>query len=344
MKFLFLFFISSSIFGQNINVKKYHLLVNDAELSISSHNLPKALKKYEKAFKYHNSHFVFDLHNAFLTACNLNKIDLSKKYGSQLILKGVPKSYFNQKCFQCLNNNSKWDEFFSSNYDSLHNEYLKKINENLRKSIENLNNFDQKYRGPQKNNNLENVDQTVNDSLIFLLQKYGYPTEDKVGIWMTNDSTISYNSPFDIMILHQFQTENGKDFISTLKNAVIQGNLKPVKLSFINGFINDEEVKFGCIENKQVVMYQINEFVYKCDCEKIKLIDKRREKYFLEPIKELIKKIDYRANFKTGYKLNIAYSFVSREVKLEKFDMAIKEIEDQGFKFFKKMDGSKTYY
>ncbi len=330
------------LIGQD-NVEKYHMLINNAELKIVENKFEKSAIFYEKAFRIHNG-FAIDLSNAFLAAYKCGNEELMKYAASKLIEKGTGINYFNQSRFANLKTSDFWIEFLNSEYKISEKKYLQSINFQYRSSLENLMKYDQEPRRPGLNLNLEVVNQIVHDSLLYFLETYGFPSEEKVGIWFSNDTFIKSISPFEFLVLHQFQSERGADFIQILKSAVQKGELKPIKLGFYAGILDDESINFGCLDNNQIVLYQINDLLYECSCKKMKVVNKRRKSFYLEPLEITLKKIKYYCEVSSEFRLNISYSHIYKEANDKVTNSTLEFLKKSNFKFKKKLKSSRSYF
>lgn len=325
------------------NTEKYHMLINKAELKILENKFDKSAILYEKAFCTHNG-FAIDLSNAFLTAYKCGNEELMKYAASKLIEKGTKINYFNQSRFSNLKTSDFWNEFLNSEYKISEKKYSQSINIQYRNSLVNLMKYDQEPRSPGLNLNLEVVNQVVHDSLLYFLETYGFPSEEEVGIWFSNDTFIKNISPFELLVLHQFQSERGADFIQILKSAVRRGELKPIKLGFYAGILDDESINFGCLDNNQIVLYQINDSLYECSCKKMNIVNKRRKAFYLEPLETTLKKIKYYCEVSSEFRLNISYSHIHKEANDKVTNSTLEFLKNNDFKFKRKLESSKSYF
>lgn len=295
-------FYSHVSISQN-NVKSYYEYINKAELNIVEGRLHKALVNYKSAFKL-NPPFTYDLHNSILLCQEIDSIQNAIQFSKILLQRGAKIAFFNQFRFTKLIKNKIW-------LDSLKkfelNNHLVTIDTTMRNMLDSMMTIDQKFRINSHQDSMVYYDSLLLKKIITLFNDKGFPSEDKCGIWLRNDTTLSFTHPIDILLRHQ--VKNGHKFLrKTLEHFVKLGVMHPLKFVELSVWFDDPNLKFGCSDMNQTVFLQINDSLFTCNDSHTKEININRSNYFLEPIEDLKKKILFFYYNDRRYKLNISLS------------------------------------
>lgn len=305
-KIFLIFYIQIKYFSLTASgiIQNYYTEVNRAELFISELKYKKAEKIYFKLSKKTQLQSI-ECHNALVCSSKINNIDKFIYYSKILICYGVPRNYFKQQKFKKLIDSEKWKKRFENqSMDIIFDSFY-------RKKIEELFKLDQLSRSYNNVDSIKKYDYIIADSITSYVMKYGYPTEKKIGIWLANDSTIKVNNPFDIILLHQLKYQS-KINIEFVKKHIKSGDIRPVKISLFNGWLEtrEEELKLSCCNWGQLIFAQINNQIYICSNLVDKKISDNRHLFYLEPLSDLKKKIEFHYLIEKSFIFGIANSVV----------------------------------
>ncbi len=307
-------FINDKIYGQmSLSLKKYYSNTNNAELSIVDSNYLKAINYYDSAFASKASPFAIDIYNAAVCAVLLNKNEKCYSLLTKIIDKGYKINNFQKK--------QVFNEFFKTEWGKNLLKYSENINIyynlKLRHTLDSLFYMDQLFRkkvGEDKpysfyEDTITKTDISNTKFLNKLIVKYGFPSEDLIGL---NDSSL-VDQPYYILIIHQQSGSPSRiyDFTSEIINALYDGKINVHNASELitkscgndlYGFFNSGIVKavydpsdtgkanYGIDKNYDNISwgyFQIPE-------EKEKKIDSVRQEIGLEKLRENRTKIVFR--------------------------------------------------
>ena len=338
-KKIFFLFISFAFVYPNDKVEVYFESINNAELAIVNQEFSNAHAQYKKAFGSHTP-FSYDIHNAILVAQELNDFKTAIIYSKILFQRDITSNFFNQSKFSKLIQSHLWKKMMLSDFDS-NNEYIKTtFNKKLRKKIEILIEMDQKFRINSNRDSLIIYDSLIRQETNLLLDKYGFLSEAKTGVWQRNDTTLSFSHPIDVILLHQ--VKNGhKELFTKLKYFVKTGQMHPLKLAELGYWSDDKSLQFGCSDINQTVFYQINDELYTCNDERVEKINDNRKQYFLESLEDLKKKIFFYYFRDKRFKLNISYStpyLTTQNEETKRYYIKL------GLKLMKKLPNNDAYF
>jgi len=200
------------LYKNNITPKEktlYYKITETAEDYLVKRQYGKANFEYKKLLK--NNHYTFarDIHNAVRTAVISRDYETTISWCEKLILKGIPLSYFNTKLFDKLRKTAYWSEFLLK-LPLLKEQHIKGLNQTLITGLEELVAMDQKdyarhAKGEFERSKLYDTTERVNDELIKLLLQEGFPTEEKIGVKMLNDSIPRTSPEYFVLIAHANQ-------------------------------------------------------------------------------------------------------------------------------------------
>lgn len=305
MKLLYvtlLFIIPYNILAQNKSMDIYYSLINKAELNIIDSNYSMSSHYYDSAFSLNKFPFSKDIYNAVVIKILLQEDSVAAKYMERLATLGFDVSNFKS--------NPLTKFFWEGKYAAKVLNYSKTVKPvysyAYRKEIENIVERDQLFR--VKPNAYQLYDDTIRKidkenviKMQQLINRFGFPSEYKIGV--QNDNVIT--SLFNIFFLHQssgsYQIFN---FSQLLKDAVINGVLDN-KIA-ANLIMREDGMSYydalGILKGKfDTVIVAGNEKIttsYETDWGYIEVNDEQKNKYdkkrkeiFLEPYNDHIRKI-----------------------------------------------------
>lgn len=192
----------------------YYKVTAAAEDYILKRQYGKAREEYRKFLN--KNHYVFsrDLHNAVRATALSRDYKTTILWCEKLTLKGIPLSYFNSQIFNKLRKTTSWRVFLLK-HPALKEQYEKGLNQTLIAKLSELVAMDQKdyvahSKGELEQSELYNTTERVNDKLIALLQQEGFPTEEKIGVKMINDSIPEIIPDYEVLITHAHQVTSSR--------------------------------------------------------------------------------------------------------------------------------------
>jgi hypothetical protein len=291
---------------QRSNYIKYSSLIKDGERAILSENYEKAFKNYEKAFSNFEKPLAIHYYTAIQLAITLNKIEKSKALIVSGMKKGIsPKMLYNDSLISGFIKEKSLKAFIDQQYLKEKIVYEKSINRFLYDTIAKLSFLDNKwkvhyldslnnkYSKDKKNKETiywkkydSIVTNIVENKLIPLIEKYGYPAERQIGIHgfdngFDKQSYGLYNNSANLILIHYFSLPRSCKYNDLLLEEVYNGNLPPEKYaSFI-----DFQAQWGNSKYCNVLYY--NQWHTTEDKALFKSINLQRETIGLEPFEEL---------------------------------------------------------
>lgn len=317
-------FFTNTTFAQAVypSVKNYFTLIRQAENAVLDSNIGKALVLYQAAFEVQTSPFAVDLRNAAVCAGLLDEHLWTFRFGQRLAKKNATLQVFNNQLFTKFKKTEYWEtlqvlatEFSANPSENLTPQYRQDLTQLLEAHRQNrLNDL-----APEAYQSEENK---LYNELIIILKKYGFPTEDKIGL-EKGQTDITFSIYSDIFV---YQLQNGHvDLLDTLQKNVWNGNLHPrlaqtiIEATFWR--INDESLQQKIANNKQKNIYFGNQlfqiqnqyFMSEVDIKYQNLIDKNRENWLLDPLSNYHQK-------GLQQPLNAKYFFLGATIPVFEFD------------------------
>lgn len=190
----------------------YYTYTEKAENYILARQYARAKVEYNTLSQKYPVVFARDIHNAIRCAILSRDLKTAFWWSEKLALKGVELPYFNAKIFTVMRKNPEWKNF-STKYDSICKGAKGNWNLRLLKELDDLLQEDQADYGLENRKNpkvLYETTERVTDKLIDLLKKEGYPSEEKTGCYVVNDTTLLSFPDFNVLMLHaeQQKTKN----------------------------------------------------------------------------------------------------------------------------------------
>lgn len=188
--FSFLLFIGVSIAQTNDSkATLYGKLIYEAETLITEEKYQEAANTYDKAFQVNNYMFAIDIENALLTNIQIKDWKKADFWTEKLMLKGVEKSFFDSRRFTEFRKTPEWNKLIGR-YNDIRSEFKKGHNQVLVDELTALlTEYNLKNEEPETNA-IEVIDSTT-DRFIKLIEKYGYPSEEKIGVHIYDKFNLS---------------------------------------------------------------------------------------------------------------------------------------------------------
>lgn len=259
------------------DISSYYKMIDQAENHILLEEYLISSEIYESSFKVHTNMFATDLYNALLCNIYLKNWKACGIWSSRLIRKGIKKDFFNSNLFADFKKSKEW-----SNVNKKFAEYEENLNTVYKKQLDSLLVEDQKVYCSIPSGDISYEDAKVNTVTIEqkfsnLIYKYGFPTEEKVGIHIYNDTLISFVPTFYALIRHGYQSGNSQ-LIAHFNKALISGEMDR-KLAVTNAQDQNKYVLYGGSMYKKKSKDMTKEDVF---CErKLNFIDKNEGKGFV---------------------------------------------------------------
>jgi hypothetical protein len=188
-------------------IPKYYSLTKKAEAYIITAQYAKAKEIYEQLALENNVLFSRDIHNAIRCAILSRDIKTAIWWAEKLAHKGIELSYFNAKTFNKMLSNPAWKPFCVK-YDSILKDAKSKWNLKLKQEIQNFVDEDQANYGLTNRKGaivLYETTETVTEKLISLIEREGFPTEEKIGVFTKKDTLIIQSPEYNVLLRHAVQ-------------------------------------------------------------------------------------------------------------------------------------------
>lgn len=252
----------------------YYTYTEKAENQILRKQYTFAKETYVDLSKKYNM-YARDIHNAIRCAILSRDYNNAYYWAEELAKKGVPFIYFNSNAFKLLKKHKQWDSF-SKKYDSIYNEFQSKRDVEFKEEIERLLQEDQADYGLANRKEpkvLFKTTERVTNKLIDLLNKKGYPSEEKIGVYLINDTILNNSPAYNVIIRHAFQQNPTRqnELMNLLDEADVQLEYDKKRSSNHRGFLN------SCFH-----IYKGNLYCYK-SCGRNELMIKKMKYMFNNP-------------------------------------------------------------
>lgn len=250
---------------------KYFNNINLALREIYKNDFEKAGEYYKKAFFYKKSPFYCDIKNAILVNCKtgnykdnnaLLKILLQDKgVDTSALFHVLPRRIFDQDNINHINKIKKLKK-------------VNKINTELQKQLNEIFNIDQEVRAydqiakslPEFRDSVRNrvyfkrdsVDEVNVIKFANICNKYGYPGEDKIGVF--KEGHYEWSNAIYILMLH-FRNSNLKNEILEIsRKAMEDGTLHPsLYANLMESFYHDNKSLVGAYNYMNTTMLKSGE-------------------------------------------------------------------------------------
>jgi hypothetical protein len=309
------------------NPSQYNAYVNKAELAIVDQQQEQALRFYDSAFGYKTIPFAQDLYNASVCALKTNDIPKAFSLCRHIAAKGTGKAFFEKKpVFVPLCRYVKQWHKLLADADRIKDKYILS-NREVKKIIDGLYSRDQemhrRWSGSDYNAALESemkaLDDSVSKALLGIFKKYGYLSEDVIGVNIHADTILEYEPQFSVIMLHNYQGRIKTDtlFSPILREMLAAGKIKPEYYASIqdagSNFIERPYYGTSELSNYKCTLYR-----QKLPKEVLRNIDIVRQRTGLSTLDDFLKKVVFNtdhANFEflINARSTLIYSFANEE-------------------------------
>ena len=256
--FLCILFSFSAAYAQNYF--DYHRLVVKAEKDILEKKPIRALHKYEKLFQTYNFIYAIDYFTAAQLATQLNQQERAIGYLRKGITRGISlKLITDNSILSDLQSHAEWKQLVTD-YDRLHEMYLKSIDQELCQKVNELfqsdliitgsltdaGKFSTTFVGMKWKKQIRRN----GEALIEIIKKHGFPGERLIGLdecenTMTDDQqhivgrNVLLNSKMTFIMLMHYYSEPNRDINAILFNEVKKGNMPPSQYAVIQDYLTE---------------------------------------------------------------------------------------------------------
>lgn len=200
-------------FEESVAIPVYYKITEKAENYIIRKQYGKAKQQYDVLLKEDKYIYARDMHNAVRSAIISRDYNTAIVWCEKLVLKGVGLKYFDAKVFNGIKNKTLWNEFLKK-YPALHKEHIEGLNQTLKKELKALVTIDQTayYKnsiGTIERSELVKVTESNDRKFIDLIEKEGFPTEEKIGVPLVEGGlSIGVSPVFFVLIIHSHQVNS----------------------------------------------------------------------------------------------------------------------------------------
>ncbi len=229
---IFLLSITTICFGQDYI--EYHKLINKAEIKIVESDFENSLNHYQKAFEMVDKPFAKDLYNASLCSEKLNNDSITYLLVKQQVQKGIPLKFFKSKYYMHFKKSNFW-ETLKREEKTLIRLAKQNVNQDYLNKLKELEKLDQKIRkrkyGYPMSDTIRKVDSINMLKLVSLIDKFGYPSENVIGIKIPK--IITWVKPHNIALRHYFQPQNIvlRHYFQSIANGIVNEDVLGNRLS-----------------------------------------------------------------------------------------------------------------
>jgi len=281
------------------NYINYHKEINNAELKIVESDFQNSLNNYQKAFELVDKPFAKDLYNASLCSEKSKNDSLTYILVKQQLQKGIPLKFFKSKSYKHFQKSKYWKEL-KKEEKNLIKLFKQNVNQSYLSELKEIEKLDQRIRkrkyGYPRSDTIAQVDSLNMSKLVELINKYGYSSENIIGI--TNPKR-TFVKPQNIVLRHFFQgqtlekakqNELGKILITALEN----GEICPIQYSVW------EDIRYYAIHKKHkygiTVVIEQNKTYRRNELKNIEELDVNRRKIGIGTFDEYVSKIIFQKN------------------------------------------------
>jgi hypothetical protein len=286
-----------ALYSQVNYCNNYFPIINSAELNLIEGKYEESLNYYLEAIKScsPNNAFAKDIYNASVCAVKSKKHDIAFILIDSLIAKGIKKPFILFcKSYDELHSDRRWNDLIL-NYDTKYNTYMKYKNIEYKRLLLGIEFSDQEFRKKKEayvlyRDTINKIDINNTQILNTLLLKYGFPSENIIGI----EDPFLVNIPGYLIFHHQYQKMSkgihNYDYTDILKNAIKRGELEPHRFAYWTAqydrnFLGGWGIVKAIISDQESVI--LND---KFSEEDKKMINERRLNYGLETLEDFNKK------------------------------------------------------
>jgi hypothetical protein len=193
---------------------RYYLITEKAENYILSKQYGKAKQQYDLLLNDYKYIFARDIHNAVRTAIWARDVRKAILWCEKLVLKGVKLNYFEAPIFNRIKKNILWEDFLDK-FPQLNKIHKKGLNQALINGLKQIIDRDQEYyiknsKGKVKRSKLIEITELNDNDFIGLIEKHGFPTEEKIGVQVHKGTLIVRHPLYYVLIRHSHQTKSNR--------------------------------------------------------------------------------------------------------------------------------------
>ncbi len=318
MCFLLFSFIAKPAMAEKFNFKLYHALINKAELSIADGQYQQALKYYDSAFLGKKKPFALDLYNASVCAVKSNLSKQAVVYCQKLADKGVGGDFFKKnQIFTSLVSTKQWKPLLEKadqvriKIQTKHQALLKTIDSLVEKDQKVNHNWQESGMASKEREIMELTYDTIQSQLKGIFDGIGFPSEDMIGAPLTETGLMGYRLPFDIIIIHNYQTRTKGDtlFRPLLIKALKEGLIKPEYFALMEDLGSGDNSRPYYGSSHFYVQYQCSIYLENSNMQRLADIEKARADIGLCNTQDQLKKILFNIqNPVSGFRIMTALS------------------------------------
>jgi len=223
------------------NIRLYHQLINDAANHIVCFEYKEAMEMYKKAFEYKREPFAIDIYNKMHVAIFIEDFETMLECAKRLVSKkGLSMVAFEEaEGYRNFREQTKYWERFKDWYPEGRENFLSSSNQEHIALFRQVLEDDQKFRRhPERYTTFmaqnDSMDQVNMRKIKDYIQEFGYPTENRIGVYETTfrQGLVGkrvFRDFLYIVFRHYYGNFEKFDFDLTddLLHAVEQGQLHP---------------------------------------------------------------------------------------------------------------------
>jgi len=286
----------------NKNTLSYLLNCEKAEMAIIKSDYRKALKLYKKAFKSNHPGFSDDYYNALKVADLLKENDFAFYNAKKLAKRGLCNEFF-QNYEMLKSDKDQWDELLGLEF---------RTKNDFRLELESMTNDDQVARYDRSDSqNINKVDSINFFKFKMLIERYGFPSEESLGIECTDNTRGFHPPPYNILLLH-FAQHRYEGVKQILDDALEKNKISPYRYIDLMQYLG-LPVKYN---SAPVVKMGQDYFTYKKSDLDISKINSNRERVGAGSLENHLEKIKFRIkNGRNEFRMNTGIDFVPQQTK-----------------------------
>ncbi len=266
---------------------EYYNFCNEGDKQIYLKNYEEALKNFNKAFSLIDYVHANQYKSASLCAAHIGNIEKTYLYAKNAILNGLDPVFLKTKDFKKFRKTEKY-KILCDSISIFQKQHLLSINLNYKKEIDSLYYIDQNIIRNNKSckgnynidksklpSNLFELDSVIFEHLLTLIEKYGFPSEKKIG----------YEGYSNVWVLfhHNVRLPKNSKYLPILKEALVKGEYLPRNYAWMY----DQSLMFK--QEEPYFYFGIALVDHLSDDKKME-IDKRRKEHGIKPLESTIVK------------------------------------------------------
>ncbi len=327
------------------NVRDYHVLTNKAELAIVDNDLNSATQYYDSAFALRSKPFAIDAYNASICAIRVKQWEMAFHYANILADIGVGANFFKRNIYYLdLAEQKGWEELLARAEAGLKRKAAYKpllsVIDSLVKKDQYVNhNWRASGMASKERQIMDLTYDTIAAHLSRIFDSVGFLSEDMIGASLSeNGNEISYGLPFDVIIVHNYQSRRTGDtlFNRILRKALQEGQIKPDYYANIRDFGGGISEKAYYGSSHFYVMYKCSLYLEHYNKERLPAIEEARTNIGMGTTADYLKKLIYNIRYpSSGFMifapLSVVESYANKESEqrlLSDSDVIIEHIPD----------------